>query len=228
MPLLLGTFVGACTQPLSRGQPTSSAAAFPLDEPSPSVTASAQSAPIHIPSATPAGADSASCTLTPIAIPTIPAVIPDYPELDPTTGLHVTGQVSEIDLEIYRLEVIGKVDHPLSLSYDDLRCMPKVEKEATLVCPGVFVDVASWAGASLEYVLQLAGIQPGATQLFLYAADGYWTSIPLEKASSEGNFLAYEWEGEPLPRLHGFPVRAVFPELQGSKWVKSLIRIEVR
>jgi DMSO/TMAO reductase YedYZ molybdopterin-dependent catalytic subunit len=41
------------------------------------------------------------------------------------------------------------------------------------------------------------------------------------------SILAYAWEGEPLPILHGFPVWAVFPELDGSTWVKWLVKIEV-
>jgi len=169
-----------------------------------------------------------ACSLPPIVVPTMPAEIPAYTALDPATGLHMTGHMSEIDLDSYRLEVTGKVDHEFTLSYDDLRCMPKIEKEATLVCPGFFVDVATWAGASLEHILQLAGVQSNATQLLLYAADGYSTTVSLEEAAFEGNFLAYEWEGEPLPLLHGFPIRAVFPELQGNKWVKFLVRIEVQ
>ena len=45
--------------------------------------------------------------------------------------------------------------------------------------------------------------------------------------SPRSDFLAYEWEGEPVPILHGFPVRAVFPSLNGNKWVKWLIGIDV-
>jgi DMSO/TMAO reductase YedYZ molybdopterin-dependent catalytic subunit len=180
-----------------------------------------------LPTFTPMETIQPSCSLAPIVVPTLPAEIPSYTALDPATDLHVTGQVSEVDLASYRLEVRGKVDHPLNLSYDALRCMPRIEREATLVCPGFFVDVATWAGVSLEHILQLAGVQPGATQILLYAADGYSTSVSLEEASFGENFLAYEWKGEPLPRLHGFPVRAVFPELQGNKWVKFLVKIEV-
>jgi len=49
----------------------------------------------------------------------------------------------------------------------------------------------------------------------------------LEQLEPDENFLAYEWEGEPLPIVHGFPVRAVFPALNGSKWVKWLVQIDV-
>jgi DMSO/TMAO reductase YedYZ molybdopterin-dependent catalytic subunit len=76
-------------------------------------------------------------------------------------------------------------------------------------------------------VLELADLQEGAKGLRLKSADGYSSSVSLSEALSEQNFLAYEWEGEPVPILHGFPVRAIFPELLGNKWVKWLVKIEV-
>lgn len=167
------------------------------------------------------------CVLEPIVVPTMPAEIPGYTQKDPATGLHVTGKAQEIDLESYRLEVTGKVNQPLSLSYDDLRCMPRIEARPTLICPGFFRDIATWAGASLKYVLESAGVQEGARGIRLKSADGYSSSIPISEALSEKNYLAYELEGEPVPILHGFPVRAVFPELDGNKWVKWLVKIEV-
>jgi DMSO/TMAO reductase YedYZ molybdopterin-dependent catalytic subunit len=167
------------------------------------------------------------CELTPIVTPTRPAEVPGYTELDPATGLHMTGTAQAIDLDSYRLIITGTVDHPLALTYDDLRCMRKVELRCTLICPGFFEDEATWAGVPLVDVLERAGMQPGAAGLRLSSADGYSTLVTLPAATSEDNFLAYEWEGEPLPILHGFPVRAVFPELGGSFWVKWLIRIEV-
>src|SRR5512136_732751 len=102
------------------------------------------------------------CSLTPIIAPTRPAQTPGYTELDPSTGLHMTGTPQEIDLASYRLKVSGKVDRPISLTYDDLRCMPRIQTRDVLICPGFFEDEATWAGVSLEYVLELAGLQVGA------------------------------------------------------------------
>jgi DMSO/TMAO reductase YedYZ molybdopterin-dependent catalytic subunit len=139
----------------------------------------------------------------------------------------MTGTPQEVDLKDYRLSVIGKVDRPLSLTYDDLRCMPKTEVHCMLVCPETFVDEATWAGVPLAYVLDLAGMQYGAEGIKLTSADGYSVPVPMTEVRAENNLLAYEWEGEPLPILHGFPVRAVFPESMGSRWVKWLVEIEV-
>ena len=139
----------------------------------------------------------------------------------------MTGTAPQIDLGSYRLKVTGKVENPLSLTYSDLRCMPKIEVRCTLVCPGFFEDTATWAGAPLAAVLELAGVQTEASNVRLISADGYSNYVSLQVARREESFLAYEWEGEPVPILHGFPIRAVFPEVQGNTWVKWLVEIEV-
>lgn len=168
------------------------------------------------------------CTLSPIVVPVLPDKIPGYTELDPETQLHVTGTAQVIDVHSYALEVTGKVSQPLNLKYDDLRCMPTIEARPTLVCPGFFVDTATWAGASLKHVLELADVQEGASHIRLVSADGYTTLVTMEKALSGKNYLAYELAGEPIPIIHGFPIRAVFPDMQGNKWVKWLVGIEVQ
>lgn len=167
------------------------------------------------------------CGLPPIAVPT-PAPDPGYTQLDPSTGLHMTGKVQLIDLAGYRLRVTGKVDRPLELSYEEIRCLPKVEASPILVCPGFFKDEATWAGTPIAEVLALVGVQAGAERLELVSADGYTTSLSLEKALDRANFLAYEWDGEPLPRLHGFPLRVVIPDAQGNQWTKWLVEILVQ
>ena len=179
------------------------------------------------PSPTPVESTVASpCVLPTVVPPTPPPERPGYAHLDITTGLHVTGNPQEIDLGTYRLKVSGRVARPLSLSYDELRCMPKVEVHAELNCPGFFTDEATWAGARIQDVLALAGVQEGATGLRLISADGYQATV-YTVALLDTSMLAYEWEGKPLPILHGFPVRAVLPGVTGGKWVKWLIEIEV-
>ena len=130
--------VGACTAAPS---PTSTATVEPTATPTATSTAEpATSTP-------PAGeARPTPCPLAKVVGPTVPVEIPGYTELDPATDLHMTGSWQEIDLEGYRLEITGKVDRPLSLTYDELRCMPKIERYLDLVCPGFFEDGATGRG----------------------------------------------------------------------------------
>ena len=141
----------------------------------------------------------------------------------------MTGNVQQIDVASYRLVVTGLVDRPLSLTYDDLRCLPKRQVRTLLECPGFFQDTATWAGAPLDVVLSMAGVQRAGREVRLVSADGYVTDLPLSDITAERDYLlAYEWEGQPLPILHGFPVRAVLPERGGGSWVKWLVALEVK
>jgi DMSO/TMAO reductase YedYZ molybdopterin-dependent catalytic subunit len=167
-----------------------------------------------------------SCIPAPVIVPTA-APYPGSNQLDESTNLHVTGHDVPIDLVNYRLRVTGKVKSPLSISYDALRCMPKVTKTLDLICPGFFEDKATWAGVPLKYVLNLAGVESEAKSIILVAADGYERWVDMQIAMNDANFLAYEWQGEPLPILHGFPLRAVFPSMYGNLWVKWLLEIRV-
>lgn len=164
----------------------------------------------------------------PIIIPTLPEIIPGYLEIDPATGLHMTGKPTVVDFTTYRLKVFGLVGQELSLAYDEIRRLPKLTDSPQLVCRGFFVDNAVWSGASLAAILEMAQIRPDAASITLRGADGYATNISLTEARQPGNFLAYKLESDVLPVLQGFPLRAVFPELDGYSWVKWLVEIEVK
>lgn len=165
--------------------------------------------------------------LEPIVVPTMPDVIPPYLGTDPETGLTMTGTPTLVDFDTYRLKVTGKVDQELSLTYDDLRSMPKLTATPILECVGYFKDVATWSGASLKTILEMAKVQEGSTRVAFKGADGYKISMILENALAPENFLAYELEGKTLPVLQGFPLRVVIPSYDGSIWVKWLLEIEV-
>jgi DMSO/TMAO reductase YedYZ molybdopterin-dependent catalytic subunit len=170
------------------------------------------------------------CDLPPIKVPKMPAVIPENMALDRETGLHMTGTPQKIDLKGYRFLVTGLVEKPLSLQYDELRCLPKVTAAPPLKCTGIFedwVDTATWSGVTIADVLNLAHPLPEAKSISMISADGYKVTIDLETALKPENYLAYELEGQPLPVLHGFPLRSVFPAKEGSHWVKWLVEINV-
>jgi DMSO/TMAO reductase YedYZ molybdopterin-dependent catalytic subunit len=229
--LLALVLLAGCTPAPIR--PTASSGITPL--PTSTATAAPPVAPVlpagtatTVPAQAPqAITPSTQCAPAPIAVPTLPAVIPGYTELDPATNLHMTGTYQVLDLASYRLKITGKVDHPLVFSYDELRCMPKVTQKPVLDCPGYFTDIAAWSGVPLDYLLKLAGVQPESHSLDLVSADGYYTTVSLEDVRTSRTFLAYEWEGQPLPILHGFPLRAIFPGMSGGRWVKWLVKIEV-
>lgn len=52
----------------------------------------------------------------------------------------------------------------------------------------------------------------------------YGSSIPIEKALDPYGdvILAYEMNGEPIPRDHGYPIRVIVPGVVGARNVKWL------
>jgi DMSO/TMAO reductase YedYZ molybdopterin-dependent catalytic subunit len=150
----------------------------------------------------------------------------DFLDLDPDTSLHVTGRAIEVDIASYRLKVSGKVDQEISLEYDEIvHLTPKVTGSPDLVCPGYFVDKASWSGVPFKTVLDVAGVRPDAAWVRMKSADGFSIKVELEVALRPDSFLAYELEGQRLPVEHGFPLRAVLPGQDGARWVKWITEL---
>ncbi|MBV8586862.1 MAG: molybdopterin-dependent oxidoreductase [Verrucomicrobia bacterium] len=146
----------------------------------------------------------------------------------------VTKNVVDPDVvrNFWRFEVAGLVEEPKSYSFAQIAELPAVEQETTLMCisnpvGGGLISNAVWKGVPLPRVLALSQPKTGAMALLFHAADGYFETIPIEKALSETTLLAYEMNGEPLPRIHGFPLRMITPGLYGEKNPKWITKVEL-
>jgi DMSO/TMAO reductase YedYZ molybdopterin-dependent catalytic subunit len=159
-----------------------------------------------------------------------PAPTPSSMPLTPVDKLGRTGTPVKVDIEKYRLVVDGLVEHPLSLSYDELLAYPAVSEVLTLVCPGFFTDYAEWTGPVVRTLLEQAGVKPGASQVVFYdgGSTPYQQTLALETALLDDTLLAYKVNGVTLPVEHGYPVRLAVGSELGSYWVKWLFRIEVQ
>ena len=141
------------------------------------------------------------------------------------------GSTPRIDLAQWRLTINGLVENPLTLTLEEIKDLPQLERTLTLECisnrvGGPWIGNARWRGTALRSLLELARPRAGATAALLHAADGFSTGLSLERLLWEDNFLAYEMNGEPLPTAHGYPLRVFFPGKYGMKQPKWLTGIE--
>ncbi len=176
----------------------------------------------ELPAALPTGADFGLDELTPIVVPNA-----DFYRID--TAL----LVPNVDRDTWRLRIHGMVDKEVALSYADLQELPAIEQYVTIACVsnrvgGDLIGNALWTGVRLRDVLDLAGVQPGATQLVGRSADGWTAGTPTAWVMDPDRepMIAIGMNGEPLPREHGFPARVIVPGVYGyvsaTKWVTEL------
>ena len=138
----------------------------------------------------------------------------------------------DVDLAGWDLRLTGLVERPQTITYEQLRAMSSREKIHTLMCisnpvGGEFISTARWRGVPLKELLDRAGIGSGAREVVFHAADSYSDSIPIEKAMDPGCMVVWLMNGEQLPPAHGFPLRALIPDIYGMKNAKWITGIEV-
>jgi DMSO/TMAO reductase YedYZ molybdopterin-dependent catalytic subunit len=132
-----------------------------------------------------------------------------------------------IDLKTYRLKLTGKVGRPLSLSYDQILKYPSLTETVLLICPGFFANNGRWTGVDFKSLLQEAQIKKEAQYIDVVGAHEKRVRITLKELDQRRIFLAYQVNGETLPRKHGFPLRLVYEDAYGSDWVKYVNEIVV-
>ncbi len=139
--------------------------------------------------------------------------------------------VPQVTAEEWTLTFDGMVRRPFTITYAELLDMPMVERDVTIMCVsnpigGDLIGTARWLGTPLLPLLERAGIEPGADQLFSTSVDGWTCSTPLDGLAEREPLLAIGMNGEPLPIEHGFPVRMIIPGLYGfisaTKWVTRI------
>ncbi|MEU6054656.1 molybdopterin-dependent oxidoreductase [Streptomyces xanthochromogenes] len=146
--------------------------------------------------------------------------------------------IPKVDATSWRMKIHGKgVGRPLTLTFQDLLERRLIERDITLTCVsnevgGPYVGNARWIGVPLADLLKEAGVRPPsrggpADQLVARSVDGMTIGSPVEDImDGRDAMLALGMNGEPLPFVHGFPVRMVVPGLYGyvsaCKWLQDL------
>jgi DMSO/TMAO reductase YedYZ molybdopterin-dependent catalytic subunit/thiosulfate reductase cytochrome b subunit len=132
----------------------------------------------------------------------------------------------------YTLRIDGLVGKPLSLSYEQLKAMPKQEQITQHYCIQGWSGVAKWGGVPMRDILDLTQPSAEARYAVFYSygegAEGglYYDAHKIEHMRNHLTILAYEMNGEPLNELHGAPLRLRNELELGFKQVKWIRAIE--
>ena len=162
----------------------------------------------------------------------IPGVSPFYTPNADFYRVDTSLVVPQLQSATWQLKIHGMVDHPMTITFDQLMKMPMIEQDITLTCVseavgGGYIGNARWQGTLLADVLRTAGIQPGAEQIVMRDVKGMTIGVATEPVmDGRKSLLAVGMNGQPLPQAHGYPVRVVVPGLYGyvsaTKWVVDM------
>lgn len=183
----------------------------------------------------------------------VPAHEHDF-DVTPTDRMFIRNNLltPDIDAAQHRLTLKGLVEREISFSVEELKkAFPVVTTQGMLECAGSGrsaytprasgtpwlptggMGCARWTGVRLADVLRAAGVKPNAVHVagqggdpgMVPTAPAVIRSIPMAKAMEEHTLIAWDMNGAPLPKVHGYPLRLVVPGWVGSastKWLHTL------
>lgn len=132
----------------------------------------------------------------------------------------------EVSTEEWTLKVDGAVDHPVTLTWADFMALPQTEDTSDFHCVTTWSKLnMNWKGVRFMDLAALVSPKETATHILCHGYDDYTTNLALEEALKPDVLLVHTFEGKPLPREHGGPVRMITPQLyawKGSKWIKRI------
>jgi DMSO/TMAO reductase YedYZ molybdopterin-dependent catalytic subunit len=143
----------------------------------------------------------------------------------------------------WRITVGGLVEHPLSLSMDQLRKLPARTQITRHDCVEGWSCIGEWTGAQMAHILALAQPKEQARYVVFYCADPmsdsdgdgindsdfYYESLDMVEATHPQTLLAYGLNGQDLDIAHGAPVRVRAERQLGykqPKYVKDIVLVD--
>ncbi len=153
-------------------------------------------------------------------------VVTNWPVLD-------LGDVPDIPLDRWRLDVGGLVENPVSLTWDQFLALPQVDDVSDFHCVTTWSRFENhWRGVRFGTIAELVIPQDDARFVLCTGYDHmpgtsipYTTNLPLARAVEDDVLLVHTWEGRPLPHEHGGPCRMITPKLyawKGAKWIRRI------
>ncbi|CAH0184675.1 sulfite oxidase [Roseomonas sp. CECT 9278] len=158
------------------------------------------------------------------------------------------------DPRAWKVAIDGEVNTPLELSVGELESrFPLVTLRLQMECGGNgragftpqaagnqwgngAISCAEWTGVRLRDVLRAAGLKESARFTGQHGADTHLSAqgpaisrgMRIDKAMDEDTIIAIRMNGQPIPQMHGAPVRLIVPGWPGSLSQKWFTRIELR
>ena len=150
-------------------------------------------------------------------------LVNNFPVLD-------LGYKPDIVLADWSLTIDGCVDNPVIWAWEDFQTQPVVQRMADFHCVTSWSMLDNeWTGVKFQHLLQVVRPLASAKFLLFESFDDYTTNLPLSVCDDDDVLLATHWNGRPLSKDHGGPVRMIVPKRygwKGAKWLRKVTFLE--
>ncbi|HUA42016.1 MAG TPA: sulfite oxidase-like oxidoreductase [Streptosporangiaceae bacterium] len=134
------------------------------------------------------------------------------------------GPTPHTPLEKWTFSIRQGGDTSRSWSWADIRDFPEEDVTADIHCVTRWSKLDTrWQAVSIDTLL--AQVEHQARYVLAFCDGGYTTNLPLADVTGGQAWLAYGYDGSPLPPEHGGPARLLVPHLyfwKSAKWVRGL------
>ena len=146
-------------------------------------------------------------------------LVKDWPVLD-------LGQQPDVPEMKFRLDLDGAVENRLSLNHAEFMALPMQHSVSDMHCVTQWSRYDNrWKGVAARTLVEMVKPDPLAKHIVFHSYDGYTTNVRLDQFDQPDVFLVHEWEGKPITRQHGGPVRVLIPRLylwKSAKWIRRI------
>ncbi len=146
-------------------------------------------------------------------------VTDDFPVLS-------AGPTPRVPLDQWQFAIEQLGQEVASWSWEEFLQLPAQEFAADIHCVTKWSKLDThWQGVSVDVLLEQIALDPRVRYVTAFSYGGYTTNAPLPEVLNGQAFVAYSYEGKPLPPEHGGPARLVVPHLyfwKSAKWVRGL------
>jgi DMSO/TMAO reductase YedYZ molybdopterin-dependent catalytic subunit len=165
------------------------------------------------------------------AVEPAPGTRPELTPLERHYRIDINTIPPKVDEQGWRLQIAGLVETPVAFTLQDLQRYEPMHQFVTLSCisnpvGGDLIGTTRWTGVSLQRLLPDLKLAPSATHLKMRSADRFFEVISLDAIKADPRImLTYSWDGVPLKREHGYPLRIYIPDVYGMKqpkWIESI------
>jgi len=165
------------------------------------------------------------------AVEAAPGTRPELTPLERHYRIDINTIPPKVNGQQWRLQIAGLVEKPLALTLQELERYEPMHQFVTLSCisnpvGGDLIGTTRWTGVSLQQLLPALQLAPSATHLKIRSTDSFFEVISLDAIKADRRImLVYSWDGVPLKREHGYPLRIYIPDLYGMKqpkWIESI------